>query len=131
MRSRHGTCRGTSMLTHCETLLETARPISRAAWRAAKALDAKEAARFQRPLGPRPEPETDGMRVARMARAMLLRVTASGACSEADLFCAGFTAAEIARHGDAARSLAQDLRRAERVAQPRKSAASCEAKESR
>lgn len=48
-----------------------------------------------------------GLIVRQIARVMVDRAAASEACAESDLAAAGFTAAEIARHADAARSIAR------------------------
>src|SRR5579885_682932 len=57
------------------------------------------------PLPPAPPPSPREI-VARMAAVIVQRTAASDACTEADLRTAGFTPAEIAAYGDAARSRA-------------------------
>jgi len=93
------------MRTYAQRLLETGHDIGRAAWLEAKALDAA-AALTHRPA-PRVKRLSSGARcAAEMGRVMADRVAATGACSEDDLFTAGFTTAQIAQHREAAMQVA-------------------------
>lgn len=47
---------------------------------------------------------------AEISRVLIDRTAASGACTEADLLAAGFTAAELAQHLEAARRIARQAR---------------------
>jgi hypothetical protein len=99
------------MPTHTE-LLELSHDI--VPWRlreeARRLDDAERRRNAGRPYTPPPTvvppPRAARRCVGPMARIMVERSAASGACGEADLVVAGFTAAEIALHGEAARVLA-------------------------
>ena len=54
--------------------------------------------------------DLDARIVDRMADTMIARAGLDGACTEADLLDAGFTLAQIARYGDAARNRARNRR---------------------
>lgn len=60
--------------------------------------------------GPTPERKPAPVTARQIADVMIARATASDACTEADLAAAGFTAAELARFGEAARALARRAR---------------------
>lgn len=75
------------------------------------------------PAPPPPRFKSTSELIGKMARVMVDRAAASGACSEDDLAAAGFTAAEMQRHGQAARGIAARLmadRNAARERQPRR-----------
>lgn len=75
----------------------------------ARALDDAEAELLRHfPVAPAQAPRrpSKAARIARMARVMIERHTAAGACLDTDLAGAGFTAAEIACFADGARSIA-------------------------
>lgn len=58
-------------------------------------------------ISPRKPARPAGVIVRQIARIMVDRAAGSEACAESDLAAAGFTAAEIAAHADAARGLAR------------------------
>jgi hypothetical protein len=74
------------------------------------------------PAPPPPRFKSAAALIGKMARVMVDRVAASGACSSDDLAAACFTAEEIQRHGDAAKRIAARLmadRNAARLRAPR------------
>lgn len=82
------------------------RTIPEGALRLARALDAAEAPIFAK-LPAKPRPRSANRCIVLLARLMVEREAAHGACSEDDLRAAGFSLAEISRYADAARALAQ------------------------
>jgi hypothetical protein len=100
---------------HQKAIVESGRvdDVTRAEWRAAKAADADEviqAMRGERPIrAARIAPRrflSPAHCIAAMAELMALRAAIDGSCGEQDLRCAGFSAAEIAAHGEAAQVMA-------------------------
>lgn len=82
------------------------RAIPEGALRLARALDAAEAPVFAK-LPAKPRPRSANRCIVLLARLMVEREAATGACSEEDLLAAGFSLAELRRHAGAARALAQ------------------------
>ena len=56
--------------------------------------------------------DVDQAVIDRMADTMIAQAGFDSVCTEDDLLAAGFTRAQIARYGDAARALARDRRAA-------------------
>lgn len=83
--------------------------IPEAALAAARAADAAEPAPPAAPPPPQQRFRSVPQLVAAMARIMVERMTGAGACSEADLQAAGFSAAEISAYGNDAQVLAARL----------------------
>jgi hypothetical protein len=100
---------------HQKAIIESGRvdDVTRAEWRGAKAADRAERRaemRGDRPIraariAPRRFPSPAHC-IAAMAELMALRAAVDGSCGEQDLRCAGFSAAEIATHGEAAQVMA-------------------------
>lgn len=82
------------------------RAIPAGALRLARALDAAEAPVFAPPPA-KPRPRSANRCIVLLARLMVEREAAHGACSEDELRIAGFSLEELRLHADAARALAQ------------------------